>query len=525
MQLQVTSVDRKAERVSKTPAAIYVITQNEIRRSTATSIPELLRGIPGVEVARIDSDHYAITARAFNGRYSNMLLVMVDGRSIYNPIFSGVYWETLDMPLEDIERIEVIRGPGGTLWGTNAVNGIINIITKHSRKTQGGLVTLSAGTEDRGRGLFRYGGKLGKASTYRVYGKYFNRRPIFDSAVSGSLSGRDSGHAGFRLDWDQSDQDAMTFEGEGFFGGDHRPQSDPSLGPVTGIPGRTTFTGGDFLARWTRTYRGGSETTFQGYYAHEGREELLKFGIHTLDLDFQYHFQPLRRNDVVWGVGFRYASYTSSAQGGLALDPANRRMRIFSAFAQDKLALVPDRLGLTVGSKLEHNPFTGLEVQPGARLLWTPSSRHSVWGAVTRALRTPSPFNSDLYADISTTPGPGGMLYVGRVLGNRFFRSEKVTAYELGYHAGVTKSLFVDIAGFYNAYKDVLTIRREEPFFEALPSPPHIVIPNRFGNEARGQARGVEVAATWKIADWWQVSPAYRSNAFNLTFLPIPPSA
>lgn len=392
MNLEVTSVSKKEQKLSQTAAAIYVVTQEDIRRSGATSIPEVLRMVPGLQVARLSGSKWAITSRGFNGRFANKMLVLVDGRSVYTPTFSGVFWDVQDLLLEDVERIEVIRGPGGTLWGANAVNGVINIITKPAKETQGGFLTAGSGSEERGFGGFRYGGKLGRDIAYRLYSKYFNRSNLADMSGRNSPGGWDILRGGFRMDWKGTERDSLTLQGDIYNGHiRERNSSIVSLVPPfrRTLDSQTGVSGGNVMALWNRTFAGGSAMRLQMYYdrtRHEDSSAVITSRgeiVDSSDLDFQHRFALGKRQDIVWGIGYRFTSDSVQNTFSVAFDPNHRATHLFSTFVQDEIFIVKDRLRLTVGSKFEHNDYTGFEAQPSLRLLWTPNDRHTFWGAIS----------------------------------------------------------------------------------------------------------------------------------------------
>jgi iron complex outermembrane receptor protein len=520
MNVEVTTASKKEQKLSETAAAIYVITQEDIRRSGATSIAEALRMVPGVNVARLNSSQWAISARGFNGRFSDKLLVLMDGRSVYSPRFSGVYWDVQDTMLEDIERIEVIRGPGATLWGANAVNGVINIITRHTKDTQGTLVSSGGGSDERGFGAARLGGKLGDKAHYRVYGKYFDRGQSADRLNGDAGDGWSALRGGFRVDSAPSSRDTLTLQGDTY----HQEQS--TVSPVTILTppyveqthDRTRLGGGNVLGRWNRAFSNGSETTLQMYWDRTGREtDIFNERTDTLDLDFDHHTPLGGRQDVVWGLGYRWIGLHARGGFPVSFNPVVRADQLFSAFVQDEIGLVPDRFKLTVGSKLERNDYTGVEWQPSLRLLWTPDTRHSLWAAASRAVHTPSPGNTDLRVNASAFRGADGTVNVVAILGNPDFRSEKVFAYELGYRIQEGHKLSLDLASFYNHYDDLRATHAGVPFFESTPLPAHRVIPSQFDNQGKGNAYGLEAVANWNATSYWKWSGGYTWLRLRLT--------
>ena len=506
MNVEITSVSKKAEPLLSAASAIYVITGEDIRRSGVTSIPEALRMAPGIDVARINSHRWAISARGFNGEFANKLLVLMDGRTVYDPAFSGVYWDVQDTLLEDVDRIEVIRGPGATLWGANAVNGVINIITKRPADTQGLLVTAGGGTQEIGFGAVRYGGTLGPHIEYRLYAKYFDRGDQARALGIPASDGWDVGRGGFRFEWEPAPASTVALQGGWYRGGEDEPVVERQLTPpfeafeVT----RAHVDGRNLLARWHYVLGERSEATLQAYYDHTARsDEQIGEDTDTIDVSLEHHL-GLGRHDVAWGLGSRWVSDAFDDSFQLGVDPAARRYTTVSAFVQDHVALVADRLRLTVGTKLEHNDFSGFEVQPSASLVWTPHPRHAAWFSVARAVRTPSRVDREVRALSSAFPTEDGLPGLAVVEGNRDFKSEKLLAYELGYRVRPWDPVFVDIAGFYNVYDDLSTVEPSVPRVVADPIP-HLEVPVRFDNKAHGHTYGLETALNWQATPWWRL--------------------
>ena len=404
--MQVTSVSKKEQNLAKTGAAIFVITQEDIRRSGATNIPDLLRMVPGVDVARIDNNRWAVSIRGFNNPYANKVLVLVDGRSVYNPSFSGVFWDMLDVPLEDIERIEVIRGPGGTVWGANAVNGVINIITKRADATRGTLISAGAGSQDYGNGLMQYGGAAGQTGSYRIFAHYFD---VGDSVFPGGQQAADgwqSGHAGFRSDWNLSPRDKLTVQGDFLQTAESQTIStllSSALPQAEIITDPIQATSANALARWTHTLAGGSEMSLQVYedYSRHLEENFLNVQ-KTLDIDFEHHIALGTRNDVVWGLGARVINSDYGVGYAFSIAP-NRMDHLLSGFLQDEFKIT-NSLSLTLGSKIEQNSFTGLEYEPSAQLVWSPTPKQTVWASVARAIRQPSAVDVALLDNLLSFP-------------------------------------------------------------------------------------------------------------------------
>jgi iron complex outermembrane receptor protein len=488
--LEVTSVSKKAEPVSKTPAAVHVVTADDLRRMGVLNIPEALRYIPGVEVARVDSRSYAITARGFNGTVANKLLVLMDGRSVYTPLYSGVFWDVQDAFIEDIEQIEVIRGPGATVWGANAVNGVINIISKGAANTQGFLVTGGAGNVERGFGGVRYGGTLGSQAFFRIYAKDYDRGP------SQLPNGQDAGDAsrmyqgGGRADWTPTAADVITVQGDLYGSSIDRRNSDP-----------TDMSGGNALARWTRRFSDSSHLQLQGYFDRTKRDVPSTFAeaLQTYDLALNHRFAQFARNDVVWGLGFRLTSDDVSTYPALAFLPPHLTHRLYTGFIQDEIALALDRFYLTIGSKIEHNDYTGFEYQPSIHAAWTPTSQQTVWGAVSRAVRAPSRIDRDFFA-------PAQPPYL--LVGNPDFDSEVLNAFEVGYKSHPTTALTTSVATFYNIYDKLRSLETGPPFF--------------LSNGLDGRTYGVEAEASCQLTSRWRLSAGYT---FLRLILDVEPSS
>ncbi len=408
MSVEVTSVSKKKQKFSESAAAIFVITQEDIRRSGVTSIPEALRMVPGIQVARGSNNQWNISSRGFNERFTNKLLVLIDGRTLYNPLFAGVTWETQDTMLEDIERIEVIRGPGGALWGVNAVNGVINIITKHAQDTQGLLVSGVAGTEE-GIVSIRQGGSHGSDFQYRLFAKYFNRDTSFNAM--GAHDDTRMFRSGFRTDWQPATQDHVMVQGE-LYTGDSGQQSTVATTPTFPF-GFTTgnedleMSGGHVLTRWEHTWDSGSDMALQFFYdRYERTENTIKATIDTFDLDFQHRFGFFGNQELLWGLEYRYWVDDLKNTAGISVFPDSETFDLLSGFLQDEITLIPDTLIITIGTKLSHNDFTGFEYQPSGRFLWKPIDGHSIWGAVSRAVRVPSGLEDKSLLTFHQTPRP-----------------------------------------------------------------------------------------------------------------------
>ena len=478
MDIEVTSVSKRPEKLSGTASAIQVITGDDVRRSGATSIPEALRLASNLEIAQIDSRQWAITARGFNNLFADKMLVLIDGRSVYTPLYAGVYWDTQDTILADLDRIEVISGPGATQWGANAVNGVINITTKSAKDTQGGLLVGGGGTELEQSEEIRHGGQLAPNVYYRVYAKYFERGDSIRPAGRRSEDSWRMGQVGFRIDSIAKADTTLTLQSDVY---------DASMGQIG--PDNIRANGGNLLGRWSRTLGTDSDMRLQAYYDRTHRRIPGSFiqNLDTYDLDFQ-HRLPLRGgHDFVWGLGYRLVEDDVANTASNAFLPPRVGRQWFSAFVQDEIPFYQDHLHLTLGTKLEHNDATGFEIEPSTRLAWTPDKRQTIWGAISHAVRTPSRIDLDLFS-------PAAPPY--RIAGSKNVVSEKLVAYELGYRVQVDPRLALSLATFYNDYND---LRSLEPI-----SPP-FAFPAFASSGLRGQSYGGELTADWRATPNWRV--------------------
>ena len=495
MNVQVTSVARHPEKLLRAASAIQVITQEDIRRSGATSIPEALRLADNLQVAQKNSHDWAISARGFNTALANKLLVMIDGRTVYTPLYSGVFWDVQDYVLADIDRIEVISGPGGTLWGANAVNGVINIITKSAKDTQGLTAQAGGGSRPQDFTNVRYGGELGPDTQFRFYGKYFDRgSEVLANGDSASDAWR-QGRGGFRMDSDASATDKLTVQGD-FYDGHEDEQ--------TG--GTSDTSGANVLGRWSRRFSDTSDLSLQSYldqtrlsnpvaplilnrvqFAGPGE---LQDDLTTYDVDFQHRFRIGAANGIVWGWGFRYTHDVVSNAPALAFLPPTLDRDLYSLFAQDEIALRPN-LSLTVGSKLERNDYTGFEVEPNARLSWLVNSNQALWTAISRAVRTPSRIDQD----VSEAAPPHFVVLEG----GSNFTSESVVAYELGYRVQIEPQLSASVSSFFNHYNDI----------RSTTITPSTLLPFFFANGLEGDTYGLEFSGNYQVVDSWSLHAGY----------------
>jgi iron complex outermembrane recepter protein len=508
---EASSAARKTQRLLDTPSALFVLSQEDIHRAGITSIPEALRLIPGVQVARVYANRWAISARGLNGLISSKLLVMIDGRTVYSPYTASVFWDVQDVLIEDIDRIEVIRGPGGSLWGANAVNGIINIITKTPEQTQGGLITthLGVGEEQAILGL-RHGGKM-KKGHYRVYGKFYEHESFLDAQGEETDDNWQMKRAGFHSNWDLSQRDKFSLQGDVYDGFEKQTNFLPLDSPR--IANHHIYVKGfNLLTRWKRRLSKG-DMILQSYYDLTERDDtsFLKEERGTYDLDFQHRWRSSARQEFIWGLGFRYThdkykNYTQIVD----LEPHKRQDRLFSAFIQGEFLLQPQRWKMVLGSKFEHNDYTGFEYQPTARLLWTPHEQHSAWMAISRAVRTPSRYDATNKTNILQ-----GQTRFKNV-GNLDFRSEVLRAYELGYRFTPSNDFFLDTALFYNDYKKLRTFEIKD--FQ--PYPPPATVMTRFENQMTGEVYGLEMALHWQATKDWRWVATYTYTDVQLHLLP-----
>jgi len=522
MEVEVTLADRKPRKLSQTAAAVFVITGEDIRRSGVTSIPEALRMAPGIEVARIGSNKWAVSSRGFNSRYAYKLLVLIDGRIAYSPIFSGVFWDIQDTLLEDIDRIEIIRGPGASLWGSNAVNGIINIITKNAQETLGGLATAGFGSEEHGFGSLRYGDTLGEQGAFRFYAKYFNRDEAIQANGDGTSDEWRMVRTGFRADGKLSHNDTATLQGEIYFG----KISEIAMVPTFSPPYSELYnednpnSGGNILGRWQHTFSKTSDMKIQIYYDRTNKKESVgQLNADIGDIDFQHRFALSDRQDVIWGWGYRFYHDDTHSSFESTFEPPSREDHLFSAFIQDDIILMEDWLRLTLGSKFEYNNYTGFEIQPNARLLWTPHKNFSLWSAVSRAVKTPFRLSDDAKVITEVIPpetsaNPSQYPAVLTTVGHGNVVSEELIALELGGRVHPVDNLFFDLALFYNIYGNLMSITRSAPQISS--QRPFIDISIDMNNGMKGETYGAEVAINWHPADWWLLQTAYTYLQMDL---------
>jgi iron complex outermembrane receptor protein len=508
MKVQVTTVSKQKQSIGQAPAAVSVISQDDIQRSGLTSIPDLLRLAPGMDVARFNASAWAVGARGFNDVYNNKLLVLMDGRTVFSSTFGGVFWNAEDYVLQDLDRIEVVRGPGATLWGSTAVNGVIDVVYKDAKDTQGWLVTGIGGNQEQG-GAIRFGGKIDDQTYFRVYTKYRNFEDQLEPSGRSAEDGWQSVQGGFRIDHLAGD-DKLTVEGD-LFG---QQLSFSETRAVIGAPYMTVNNGtygtdgGNILGRWTHTLSDTSNFSVQMYYDRFDRSELyVPLHQNQFDISFQHRFALTPRQEVIWGLEHRSVLDRLDARNGYAANPTARDLAFTSGFIQDDLTLVKDRLHFIVGTKLEYDPYINFQVQPGARVLWTPDGKNTVWGSISRALTTPARYQEDMNTVFAGVPSPTLPVTSGAVA-SRGLQPEELLQYELGYRVSPAKSLTVDLNRFYNDYDHLIGTQTMSPTFVATPTP-HVFVPVRWTNNLEGESYGGEVAATWRVNDRWRLTGSY----------------
>lgn len=493
LNIEVTSAARREQTLNSVPSAIHVITSEEIQRMGAKSIPEALRMVPGLHVAAIDGNKWVVSSRGFSSRFANKLLVQIDGRSIYSPSYSGVYWDMHDILMSDVERIEVIRGPGATVWGANAVNGVINVITKNTEETQGGLLQTGVGNQLQNVTNLRYGGELNDQTQGRVYLKSRSQDSNSRKDNGGDAHDRwESLSAGFRLDGKLSNNRQWTLQGDVFDSNQEQLIStlwQPAPDFVhNNVEDSYDADGWNLLGRMKHQHDDNSVTTMQLYWDHAERDELYIAQRHdTFDIDLQHELAPIDNHKIILGAGYRHIDSEYRNSYAVYFEPTSEQTELFSAFIQDEITLLPDGLMLTLGTKIEHNDYTGWELQPSAKLLWTPASGHSLWGSIARAVRTPSALED--YGNVVVTTQPSLVVAAG----NDALKSENLTAYELGYRYHGSSHFSVDTTVFYNDYSD-LTSFMTSPDLQ---------------NSLYGDTYGLELSGIWQALPWWQLKLSY----------------
>jgi iron complex outermembrane recepter protein len=484
MNIRVTLVSRTPQRLTEAASAIQVITGDEIRRSGASNIPDALRLFPNLQVAQLNSGGWIIGARGFNTIFSNKLLVMIDGRTVYTPLFGGVIWDIQNVLMEDVDRIEVVSGPGGTLWGANAVNGVINIVTKRSSETQGTYVSASAGNFLRDNFEARYGGKIGAKTHFKVYGMHFDRNPTTLPDGNKNSDAWRLSQGGFRVDIAASSNDEITVQGD-FYGGKRKTAVEHS--PMNGQ---------NILGKWRRSISKSSDVQVQLYFDRYFREDVPGTGsdrMNTVDIDFQHSLAIRKSHSLVWGLGYRVVrDYVKFRTQNVAILPPKKSLDLFNGFIQDQISL-SKKIKLTAGSKILHNVYTGIELQPSARIAFAVRKNHTLWAAVSRAVRTPSRFDRDYFLPAYEVPPPDPS-----VAGGPDFESENLVAYEIGYRIQPTSASTFSLCTFYNVYTDIYSV-------EPLPG----TLTYQIMNGSEGKGWGLEVSGAYQLTRIWKIRGGY----------------
>ena len=534
VDVTVTSVSKRPELVHKAASAIYVLTQEDIRRSGAVNIMEALRMVPGVLVSKLNQNRYAISIRGFNQRLgSDKLLVLMDGRSVYSPVQSGVFWIGQDTVLEDIERIEVIRGPGAALWGSNAVAGVINIITKSAEKTQGSLVAGGVGTEEEGFATLRFGGNMGgkivggelkNEFNYRVYAKYRDRDDGIAANGNDAFDDKQIGQGGFRSDWQINERDSLTMQGDYYRLNSNLDFSSRFVSAAAGsapFQGTNIQEGANFLTRWNRTIDDHSSYSLQVYYDRLKRKSGVPFDnvVDQFDIDFQHNIFLAGKHNISWGLNYRYAFFDLETTNIIQINQKDSHLASF--FLHDEIELVPDELSLILGSKFEYNIFSGLEIQPSVRMAWNPQENHTIWAAFSRAVRLPTVSDENATVNqVRLDPPISPFPLILQQVPNTGAKAEVLLAYELGYRVKINKTVNFDITAYYFDYDRL--IESEDVNF--IPGPVSI-LQSQNGNILTGEVYGLEVSGQWQVLPNWRLSGSYtfadtqlHNTSSNLNF-------
>ncbi len=516
LDVLVTSASKRPQKLSQTAAAMFVITQEDIRNSGVTTIPDALRMAPGIQVARIDVNKWSVTARGFSGRFANKLLVMIDGRTIYNPLFSGTHWDTYNAQMENIERIEIIRGPGAAMWGANAVNGVINIISKSAKKTQGTMISAAVGSETH-QGFLRHAGKISDNMHFRVYGNY----KYFDDSVNSSDADTADqlhlGQGGARLEWQMDNKNKVTVLGDYHRG---EPGHNSQTVPLLSTPFSSTadqrfdFYGGNVNLHWVHLLSDDNIFDFNVYFDSVTRESAtFSQSHHTLDIEGDHQFR-IKQHAINWGIGYRVIFDHIFGNQELTLNPVKRNTQNFSFFVQDEITLLPNTLKTIFAIRIDHNDYSGFEYQPTARIFWTPIANHSVWAAFSRAVRTPAR-TTDIRIDQRVIPGTPPTLV--SIFGHSEINSEEVFAYEAGYNFRFSEEVKLNFSAFYNEYDELRTFEQQTPSLVTSPSV-HVLAPLVTDNKMQGETYGVEISGTWQPSKTFRLNAAYTYTKLNLHY-------
>ena len=521
VSVKVTSVAKEQTDLFTSPAAISVVSSDDIRRMGITSLPEALRLVPGMDVAQINANEWAVSARGFNAEFGRDLLVLIDGRTVYTPSSAGVYWNAQDVVMEDLDRIEVIRGPGATLWGANAVDGVINVVSKSAKETQGLLISSSVGSVEQDSATVRYGGELASNLYYRVYAKRSDQDGFTTTTGQSAGDAWNSTLGGLRMDWEPPSQNTLPLQGDYYYnaaGGatDHVSLAPPAVSLTTA---NGYNEGGNVMGRWTHDMSDSSQWMVQTYF--DNVQEDTGHGTlnqNTFDMQLQDRFPLGSWNDFLWGTGYRYQVVEDTPTFELTWTPEIQRIRLFNIFAQDEIKVVPDRLRLVLGIKFEDNSLVQWEVEPSGRLLWTPTKNQTVWAAISRAARTPSLFELDGRLNAAAfPPGPTSPPALVSVFGNPNSATENLLAYEVGYRVEPVRNLSFDLTSFYNVYDNLLVQVANPTVIEISPSPPHLLISSTYMNAGSGDTYGVELSSQWRMIENWRLTASYSWLGTRLT--------
>jgi iron complex outermembrane receptor protein len=521
VNLKVTSVSKQETDLFASPAAISVVTADDIQRLGITSLPEALRLAPGMDVAQINPSEWAVSARGFNAEFGRELLVLIDGRTVYTPTTAGVYWDAQDVVMEDLDRIEVIRGPGATLWGANAVDGVINVISKSAKETQGLLLSGSAGSAEQDAVTVRYGGELASDLYYRLYAKRSDMSDFTD--ISGKSAGDpwNSSLGGFRADWEPPSPNVLTLQGDYYYSATAQPSVLVGLAPpATTLISQSEYNqGGNILGRWTHDVSDSAQLTLQTYYDHVEQNNGFGIGfVNSYDLDLQDRFSLGSWNDFMWGAGYRYQDVDDTPTFEISWLPQTQHIRLFNIFGQDDIKIVPNRLHFMMGIKLEDNSLVQWDYEPNARLLWTPAENQTLWAAVSRAARTPSLFELDARLNAAAfQPAPPSPPALVSVFGDQNATAEKLLAYQVGYRVAPTKSLSFDVTGFYNVYEHLLVQIPNPTIIQTSPTSTHLLISSTYMNAGAGDTYGVELSSQWRVVENWRLTASYSWLGTSLT--------
>jgi len=519
--MEIVSVAKKSQKLADAAAAIFVITNEDIRRSGLTNLAELLRTVPGLDVAQIDANKWAITTRGFNERFADRTLFLMDGRTIYSPLTSGVSWDVQETVLEDVDRIEVIRGPGATLWGANAMDGVVNIITKKAADTQGLLVATTASIDSRKSATVRLGKRLGSRGHYRLSAQFMNDAGHTQADGQPAADAWRDMRAGFRSDWDLSAGSTLTVQGD-IYKAKAGETATTVVSPDNpfGAPfeDETHTSGGDVIVRWTKATQN-LTTSLQGLFDVTHRDEPGVIGdyLHTFDIDFDQQFHAGSRHNLSWGSNFRLNDDKVVGSFSISFNPSQRNLQFYGAYIQDEIILAPDKLRLTAGMKAEHSFFAGAAFQPNVRLIWTPHAHSAFWASVARAATSPSRVDAEIRYNGAIVTDPQGNVIVFSHIGTNHLPPETVMAYEFGARTVLNHKLSLDLATFHNGYSNFHTAEHGAPFFETGgPLPPHLVVPEYVASNSSGMSRGAEISLDAHPYNFWQIRASYTAMLINV---------